>query len=61
MRKKEVEVPESWREALRLLVADCKDDDVDEVLLAILNPMDGEDAAQDGPATSSVGGTLPRR
>ena len=39
----EIEVPESWREALRLLVADCKDDDVDEVLLSILNPADGED------------------
>ncbi|MFL6276128.1 MAG: HEAT repeat domain-containing protein [Blastocatellia bacterium] len=44
----EVEVPESWREALRLLVADCKDDDVDEVLLAILKPMDGEDPAKTG-------------
>jgi len=42
----EVEVPESWREALRLLVADCKDDDVDEVLLAILNPMAGEDTSK---------------
>ena len=39
----EVEVPESWREALRLLIADCKYDDVDVVLLAILNPMAGED------------------
>jgi hypothetical protein len=39
-----VAVPESWREALRLLVADCKDDDVDEVLLSILNPLQGEDA-----------------
>jgi len=39
------DVPESWREALRLLVADCKDDDVDDVLLAILNPMAGEDSA----------------
>jgi HEAT repeat protein len=46
--KVEVDVPESWREALRLLVADCKDDDVDEVLLAILNPMEGEDAARTG-------------
>ena len=46
----EAEVPESWREALRLLVADCKDDDVDEVLLAILNPMAGEDAAKTGRA-----------
>src|ERR1017187_6415457 len=38
----EMDVPESWREALRLLVADCKDDDVDEVLLSILNPQQGE-------------------
>lgn len=44
----EVDVPESWREALRLLVADCKDDDVDDVLLAILNPLDGEDVAKTG-------------
>ena len=44
----DVDVPESWREALRLLVADCKDDDVDDVLLAILNPMDGEDATKTG-------------
>jgi HEAT repeat protein len=44
----EIEVPESWREALRLLVADCKDDDVDEVLLAILNPAEGEDGAKTG-------------
>lgn len=42
----ELEVPESWREALRLLAADCKDDDVDYVLLAILNPMAGEDKAK---------------
>ena len=40
----DAQVPESWREALRLLVADCKGDDVDKVLLAILNPMEGEDA-----------------
>ncbi|MEO5912812.1 MAG: HEAT repeat domain-containing protein [Luteolibacter sp.] len=44
----EHDVPESWREALRLLVSDCKDDDVDDVLLAILNPMDGEDAVKTG-------------
>lgn len=30
---------------MRLLVADCKDDDLDEVLLSILNPLPGEDAA----------------
>jgi len=41
-------VSESWREALRLLVADCKDDDVDEVLLSILNPLQGEDEAKTG-------------
>ena len=42
----EVEVPESWREALRLVVADCKDDDVDDVLLAVLRPLTGEDAGK---------------
>ena len=42
-REEEAEVPESWREALRLLVADCKDDDVDDVLFAILNPLEAED------------------
>ena len=43
--EREVEVPESWREALRLLVADCRDDDVDGVLLAILIPAPGEESA----------------
>lgn len=38
-----LEVTESWREALRLLAADCKDDDVDSVLYAILNPLPIED------------------
>lgn len=42
----DAEIPESWREAIRLLVADCSDDDVDEVMLAILNPLPGEDSAQ---------------
>ena len=42
----ELEVAESWQEALRLLVADCKDDDVDDVLRAIATPMPGEDAAK---------------
>ena len=41
----EMEIPESWSEALRLLVADCNDDYVDDVLLAILNPMSGENSA----------------
>jgi len=35
----ELQVAESWQEVLRLLVADCKDDDVDEVLLSILIPI----------------------
>ncbi len=38
-------VHESWRETLRLMVSDCPDDDVDDVLLAILRPAAGEDAA----------------
>jgi formylglycine-generating enzyme required for sulfatase activity len=38
-------VPDSWREALRLLVSDCSYDDVDEVLLSILKPGPGEEAA----------------
>jgi HEAT repeat protein len=41
------EVPESWREALRLVVADCQDDDVDDVLLAILCP-----ASEKAPGTT---------
>ena len=44
----EEEVHESWREALRLLVADCKDDDIDDVILAILTPTPNEDANQTG-------------
>jgi len=42
--EREVTVTENWREALRLCVACCSDDDVDDVLLAILNPLEGEDA-----------------
>ncbi len=36
-------VKENWREVLRLCAACCGDDDVDDVLLAILTPMQGED------------------
>jgi hypothetical protein len=43
MPEDEMEVPESWREVLRLLVADCKDDDVDNVVLAIQLLTVGED------------------
>jgi len=42
----EFEVSDSWQEALRLLVADCRDDDVDDVLRAIATPMADEDAAK---------------
>ena len=38
----EWDVVESWRETLRLLVADCGYDDVDATLLAILHPLEGE-------------------
>lgn len=38
-------ITESWRETLRLLVADCKDDDVDAVLTSILTPTEAEDIA----------------
>ena len=40
----EVAVPDSWRETLRLLVPDCRHDEVDGVLLSILNPGIDEDA-----------------
>lgn len=35
-------VSDAWREALRLVVADCRDDDVDDVLCAILRPRENE-------------------
>ncbi|HEX4147222.1 MAG TPA: HEAT repeat domain-containing protein [Pirellulales bacterium] len=38
----EVQVSESWRETLRLLVSGCRDDDVDDVVMAILRPTPGE-------------------
>lgn len=40
----ELSVTENWREALRLCATTCKDDDVDDVLLAILHPLQDEDA-----------------
>ena len=39
-----VVVTEEWREPLRLCVAACNDDDVDNVLNAILSPLPNEDA-----------------
>ncbi len=43
-------VSEAWREALRLCVACCKDDEVDGVMRAILDPLPGE---QGTPAVRS--------
>lgn len=42
--RKELTVTENWREALRLCVASCNDDDVDGALQAVLALMEGEDA-----------------
>ena len=42
-RRGEVVVTEEWREPLRLCVAACNDDDVDNVLNAILSPLPNED------------------
>lgn len=39
---RETVVKENWREVLRLCVACCGDDDVDDVLRAILKPLEGE-------------------
>ena len=41
--KMEVKVKDNWREVLRLCAICCADDEVDAVLLAILNPVPGED------------------
>jgi hypothetical protein len=46
----EFEVAESWQEALRLLVADCRDDDVDDVLYAIATPRPGERRLEKRPS-----------
>lgn len=42
--KEEAVVAENWREALRLCVSCCGDDDVDDVVRAILHPCEREDA-----------------
>ncbi|MFN9643710.1 MAG: SUMF1/EgtB/PvdO family nonheme iron enzyme [Cyanobacteriota bacterium] len=43
---REFAVSDSWRETLRLLVPNCRYEEVDAVLLSILNPADEEDAAK---------------
>ena len=47
----ELQVTENWREALRLCVASCNDDDVNTTLLAILT---GRTAPLDGPQDASA-------
>jgi len=42
----ESKISDPWTETLRLLVIDCKDDDVDDVLQAILKPMENERAEE---------------
>ncbi len=38
----EMEVSEAWRETIRLCVAGCPDDDVDDVMMAIMQPQSDE-------------------
>jgi len=40
--EKEFVSPENWREALRLCIASCNDDDADEAIEAILTPLNNE-------------------
>ncbi|MHA5022662.1 HEAT repeat domain-containing protein [Streptomyces sp. SD35] len=40
----DIVVAEQWREAIRLCVMSCNDDDVDSVLLAVVRPLPGEDS-----------------
>ncbi len=40
----EFAISENWREALRLCISSCNDDDVDEAITAILTPLNTEDA-----------------
>lgn len=51
---REVAVTEVWREALRLCVASCNDDDVDNVLAAILRPQPYEDVEQTRRARAAL-------
>ncbi|WP_324787667.1 HEAT repeat domain-containing protein [Streptomyces sp. H51] len=45
MDQEDIAVAENWREAIRLSVMTCNDDDVDGVLRAISTPLAGEDAS----------------
>jgi hypothetical protein len=46
--EEELAVSDQWREALRICAACCSDDDVDDVVLAILDPAGDEDPVATG-------------
>jgi len=46
MERVESAIAENWREAIRLTVMTCNDDDVDGVLRAIVTPLPGENASR---------------
>lgn len=50
----EAAIAENWREAIRLTVMTCNDDDVDDVLRAIATPLPGEDAATTARARAAL-------
>ncbi|NNN36913.1 NACHT domain-containing protein [Streptomyces sp. S3(2020)] len=50
----EVVVAEKWREAIRLSVMTCNDDDVDGVLRAIATPLTGEESALTARARAAL-------
>ncbi|WP_405726746.1 HEAT repeat domain-containing protein [Streptomyces sp. NBC_00028] len=50
----EAAIAENWREAIRLTVMICNDDDVDGVLRAIATPLPGEDAATTARARAAL-------
>ncbi|AZP15766.1 NACHT domain-containing protein [Streptomyces aquilus] len=54
MDRVEAAIAENWREAIRLTVMTCNDDDVDDVLRAIATPLPGEDAATTARARAAL-------
>ncbi|SNX56329.1 PBS lyase HEAT-like repeat-containing protein [Streptomyces sp. TLI_55] len=50
----ETVIAENWREAIRLTVMTCNDDDVDGVLRAIATPLPGENAATTARARAAL-------
>lgn len=50
----EITVAHNWREAIRLCVASCNDDDVDAALLSILTPLEDEDGSLTGRSRAVI-------